>query len=144
METSKPPLKYLFTAMFKDGRVYEQGSDDVSLLAPEEERATRSGYTDVLIMEKESPLVSFVLKGDGHEYGVELRDGHFEIDGVEFRMHEEENLSNFHLVFFRRHRHHILQSRTADREVGHEIAYRFGWQANDPIKKAYQQVMQID
>jgi hypothetical protein len=132
------PLKYLFTAMYEDGSTIEQTLDDRSTIDPEK----RSQFYDVLQMEEQKPLVAFALKGDGHEYGVDLRDGHFEIDGVSFRMHEEDELAGFRLVFYRRHTHDFVISKDSQEETRHDVVYRFGWQCTANGKN-YQRIMQI-
>jgi hypothetical protein len=124
------PLKYLFTAEYKDGSTYEQNAEDVSLTDEK-----RSSFFDI----KQDELVRFTLKGDGHEYAVDLRDGGFSIDGVSFAMHEEA-LADFRLVFFRAHTHHYQMDRT---ELSHDIVYRLGWQCTVNGEN-YQRIMQIN
>lgn len=124
-------LKYLFTVTYKDGSTYEQNSEDRSITEPEK----RSCFFDV----HQDDVATFTLKGDGHSYTVDLRDGHFEVDGVPFAMHEEK-LSNFRLVFFRHHTHGFNQ---AYEELSHEIVYRMGWQCTVDGEN-YQKVMQIN
>lgn len=140
-------LKYLFTATYKNGTVYQQTLEDISKTDPK-----RSCFFDVKIDE----LASFVLKGNGHEYGVDLRDGHFEIDGVQFFMHEDPvkilpnkktflmPLTNFQLIFFRRHTHtfQVAVRENNQKEIGHEIVYRLGWQCT-VAGQNYQQIMQF-
>lgn len=134
------PLKYLFTATFADGSMIVQTPEDKSLIDPEK----RSQFYDVLQMAERQQLISFVLKGEGREYGVDLRDGHFEIDGVAFRMHEDDTLGGFKLIFFRQHTHSFLQTREKDTEVSHDVVYRMGWQTQTFKEENYQRVMQID
>jgi len=129
-------LKYLFTATFADGTVIEQTPEDRSAIDPEK----RSQFFDVLEKEKQTPIVSFVLMGEGREYGVDLRDGHFEVNRLPFRMMEGV-MPEYRLIFFRRHTH--------DFEVGsgsqtrHEVVYRIGWQCTVDGKNL-QRVMEID
>jgi|SRR5665213_344168 len=124
-------LKYLFTAVYKDGTTYVQTPDDRSVIEPDK----RSCFFDV----KQDDVETFTLTGDGHSYLVDLRDGHFEIDGVPFQMHEE-HLSDFRLVFFRRHTHQYQQSTLS--ELSHEMVYRMGWQCTVDGEN-YQEIMQI-
>lgn len=130
------PLKYLFTATYEDGSQLRQLPDDVSTRDPK-----RSAYYDI----DHDKLVSFALVG--HEpathYLVDLRDGHFEVNGVPFRMHEEPNLTVFRLIFFRQHTHHMRVGPAANEELAHQIVYRMGWQCTVDGKN-YQQIMQID
>lgn len=134
---STKPLKYLFTAIYADGSALVQTADDKSYFDPEK----RSQFYDVLCLAEQKQLVAFALKGEGHEYGVDLRDGHFEIDGVSFRMHESE-MYGFELIFFRQHTHSFNQTREKDTEVSHDVVYRIGWKLKG--NQNYQRVMQID
>jgi hypothetical protein len=130
------PLKYLFKATFQDGSVIEQTPDDRSANDPE----NRSQFFDALERSKNTRMTSFLLQGQGHEYAVDLTDGHFEIDGVPFRM-IEGMLPYYEIVFFRRHTHDFVAG--TGQETNHSIVYRLGWQCNDDGKN-YQRVMEID
>lgn len=131
-------LKYIFTAEFKDGTILGQTPEDLSLLEPEK----RSRFYDVCQKEMESPLIRFSLIGDGHTYAVDLTDGHFEIDGLPVRMHEEK-LSGFKLIYFRQHTHSFNVGETSAKEMSHDIVFRMGWQCTVDGRN-YQRVMQID
>lgn len=124
-------LKYLFTCEYNDGTVFEQNEEDRSSQDP-----LKSAFFDI----KHEILVKFTLTGNGHEYSVDLLDGHFEVDGVPFFMYEGE-LQNVRLVFFRRHRHTINTGEME--ELSHIITYRIGWQANEPDGKNVQRIMEI-
>lgn len=138
------PLKYLFQATYKDGTIYKQNLEDKSITEPE----TRSCFYDVNIDE----VQTFFLFNDDHTYSVNLEDGHFEVDGVPFFMHEAhvkelENgrkifmeLKDFRLIFYRQHTHNFNAS--TQQEISHEIVYRFGWQCTVDGKN-YQQIMQL-
>lgn len=128
------PLKYLFTAEYTDGTIYQQTPEDVSVSDPK-----KSCFSDI----DHRKLVKFTLKGEGHSYAVNLRDGHFEVDGVQFFMHEDFDLVAFRLIFFRQHTHTIQQTRFADKELSHEIVYRMGWQTTTVRGENYQRIMQI-
>ena len=127
-------LKYLFTAKYADGTSYIQNPEDISTIEPEK----RSCFFDV----NHEQLVVFVLKGDGHEYLVDLRDGHFEIDG-QLVEKEEKELTNFRLIFFRQHTQSFFVSQIENKPLSHEIEYHFGWQANDIDGKNYQKIVKI-
>ena len=132
------PLKYLFTATFADGSVIEQDANDISKLDPKK----RSMFYDVLAYSEKSPMVSFLLKGNGHEYKVDLQDGHFEIDGISFLMHEDI-LPFYRVVFFRNHTHSFNVGQVKSEEISHDIVYRMGWQSTYRGTN-YQRVMQFD
>ena len=128
-------LKYLFEAKYKDGGVYTQTQEDKSILHEQ-----GSCYTDV----KQDELKTFTLVGAGHSYSVDLEDGHFEVDGVSFFMHEMP-LKNFRLIFWRRHRQSQVV-RLKDHKItgtSEEIVYQIGWQST-LAGKNYQEVMNIE
>lgn len=127
-------LKYLFSVEYKDGSTYAQNPEDRSITEPEK----RSCFFDVALPE----VVRFTLRGDGNEYVVDLRDGHFEINGKSFKMHEDEAMTGFELVFFRRHTHHFLAGAVTTQETSHEIVYRMGWQCKFRGKN-YKEIMHI-
>ena len=153
MQTKKIPLKYLYTVTFKDGRVYQQNQEDTSLTEPDK----RSCFFDIQADVDKLNIATFVLKGDGHEYGVDLRDGHFEIDGKPFFMHDGHlhylptgkavmmPFQNLKLVFFRNHRHQIRADMATgeSRELDHNIIYRMGWEAKASCGHGDERIMQI-
>lgn len=142
------PLKYLFTATFEDGSQIRQTLEDRSELEPEK----RSAFYDVLKRAETTPLVSFALtehERPGTTFSVDLRDGHFEHNGVAFDVsdgldsNEKGTISAWshrQIVFWRRHTHEV---RVADgAELNHSIRYDLGWQANVGGKN-YQRIIHI-
>ena len=125
-------LKYLFNVLYKDGTVYSQNVDDISVTDPK-----RSCFYDVRVED----VMVFELIGENKSVAVDLREGVFEVNGVEFLAHEDSDLTNFRLIFFRKHRHHF---NVALEEKKHEIWYRIGWQANDKDGKNVQRVLVIN
>ena len=144
------PLKYLFTATYADGSSIVQTPDDKSLIDPEK----RSQFYDVLQMAEKKQLTAFVLKGDGREFGVDLTDGHFEIDGVIVHIEGQDgqnvttpgaSAGKFELIFWRQHTHDFLQKIRGNGEpveTKHEVVYRVGWKLKG--NQTYQRVMQVD
>lgn len=130
-------LKYLFTAKFSNGKIYHQNADDRSLWEPDK----RSCFYDVLQMEKEARVLWFELEDAAHRYTVDLTDGHFEVDGIPFRMHEGE-VNNLQLIFFRQHTHSFTVGQAANKEIDHQITYSIGWQTTVEGKNK-KSVMQI-
>lgn len=130
-------LKYLFTAEFNNGELFDQNLEDVSLIDP-----TKSAFYDVLQREKE--LVRFHLFDEENNklFTVDLRDGSFSANGAVFNMHDHlDNLTNeFRLIFFRRVRRHFSQTFT---EMGVDTTYRLGWQCLDKDGKNVQRVMEF-
>jgi hypothetical protein len=121
-------LKYLFGVHYKDGTEFFQTPEDVSTT-----NSLKSAYYDV----RQEDIELFQLNGEGATYLVDLRDGHFEIDGVPFYAQIPPEGSELRLIYFRRHRHHFNIGMD---EVKHEIEYHFGWQTTHEGKN-YQQTL---
>ena len=116
-------LKYYFECHFDDGSIHFQSLDDVSLIDP-----TKSSYYDVLQSNKK--IVMFGFMDDDHTYAVDLIDGHFEIDGIAFKLHDEKDFPSdmeYKLVYFRRHTRTMVMGQT-DSET-HTVVYHLGWEA---------------
>ena len=122
-------MKYLFRVEYKDGEVFNQNPKDMSKQDPK-----RSAYFDI----DQGRIKTFSLIGD-HSFLVDLEDGHFEVNGVSFSMHDEP-FSDFRLIFFRRHRHNF---NLKYQELSHEITYRMGWQCTKDGKN-HQRIMEIE
>src|SRR3990167_2816987 len=100
-------MKYLFEVEYKDGTFFKQNEEDVSLTDPK-----RSAFFDI----KQEEVKRFTLEGNGNTFCVDLTDGHFEVNGVSFFMHDE-SLTYFRLIYFRRHRHQF------NRETREELSH---------------------
>jgi hypothetical protein len=108
-----------------DGTVIQQTPEDVSKVDP-----TKSAYYDVC--QRLSDVVVFGFFNDDHSYLVDLRDGHFEVDGTVINVHTEEDLElmpdqKFELVYFRRHVHVTAVGGEIPVELSHTVAYHLGW-----------------
>ena len=112
-------LKYLFTAVHKDGIIVKQTQDDVS------STMTGSAFSDVHIKE----VSSFTLVGDGNEYTIDLLTGVFSHNGNVIASEESEVIDK-ELIYFRRNFYSLS---TAAGSNNHMIEYHFGWQGKDPI-----------
>ena len=112
-------LKYLFTAVYKDGTVFKQNENDVSYIDPQ-----RSAYYDI----NQDELAAFGIESEKDAIVVDLQDGSFQINGVAFQAHDQL-VDNRRLIFFRRHTH---QFNTELDEIDHAVEYCIGWQGNDP------------
>jgi len=140
--TETKPLKYLFGAVMENGSIFEQTAEDISTQDPQ-----RSAFYDV----NQEALRVFYLSDANHVFLVDLQDGHFEIDGIKFRLHEEGEFDGckFGLEFQRRYwQEHTAEfafdgkdwnptGKTTDVEP-REPAYRLGFsrQAN-PVFMGY-------
>jgi hypothetical protein len=127
------PLKYRFVAEYQTGAPYVQPLDDVSVQEP-----GKSAWYDIRHhpIRPESGLIRFSLLAvePGRLITVDLRDGHFEINGVAFRM-TEGRVEGCRLWFSRRHR----TTFGAGVEPTDYVTYRIGWQAGDQ-----QQILEIE
>lgn len=125
----------LFVATFADGSQIFQTSDDKSLTGG------ANCYSDVIAYEKQSKLISFVIRNEETSFGVDLQDGHFEANGIPFFMHRydhhEKDLTEFRLIWFRTTSHH----QHSDGSVSFGVSYNIGWQANDSNGKNVQRVL---
>ena len=126
-------LKYLFSAKYKDGSIYEQNPEDISITDP-----LRSCYFDL----KQEEIELFELTDKKNYYLVDLSDGHFEINNVPFYLHDKAlPLINMRLIFFRQHTHTLSEG---NKYQSHEIMYRYGWQANDEKGNNIQHIIEIE
>jgi hypothetical protein len=113
-----------FIATFEDGTQIVQNAEDRSETTPD-----RNCYFDVMQRQLTVPLVCFVLFGEGYPtFGVDLRDGHFEVNGVPFFQHMDP-ITGFRVHYFR----NVAQHRTlhADGSVVEsvDLGYSVGWEA---------------
>jgi hypothetical protein len=127
-------LTYLFECLFTDGTTLKQTAEDVSKTDP-----TKSAFFDVV--QRKNDVVSFGINNKQHSYVVDLRDGHFEIDGVPFKVHTELPQENciFRLIYFRRHQ----QNTTLGGKSSHTVVYHIGWQTTVDGKN-YQQTISVE
>jgi hypothetical protein len=127
-------LKYLFSAKYKDGEVYKQNEQDVSLTDEK-----RSCFFDV----KQDEVESFHLHDYDHVYSVYLNDGRFSVDGLPFFMHDTgEGLKDFRLIFYRQHEHDFNVG-GGMKEIDHRIKYCIGWQTNDANGNNIKRIMEV-
>lgn len=139
-----PTLKYLFGAHFTDGTEIFQTEEDTSLHVP-----GRNAYYDLLLHDPDGNVIAhladgvavprpdielFQLTSEGNTYLVDLRDGHFEINGAPFFLGYPP-CDGLLLVFFRRNRKKIKTSFVGGQRksevVGEEVEYHMGWATRD-------------
>jgi len=118
-------LKYLFSAVFRDGSTIDQTQDDVSSLL-----LGKSAFYDVL--QRLDDLDQFYLHGgNGHVVGVSLLNGSFVLNGTPFSVGDEEVTipegTRFRLIYFRRVKHNICIG-SSDVEST-DVEYFLGWHA---------------
>lgn len=126
-------LKYLFIVEYKDGSIYEQNINDISVTDNK-----RSCFFDV----KQDNVNKFHLIGEKNFFAVDLSDGHFEVNNVSFFMHDQGlSLKDFRLIFYRQHEHSFNMG--SKQELSHEINYCIGWQTNDENGNNIKRIMEI-
>lgn len=115
-------LTHLFECHFADESVLIQSPDDISTIDP-----TRSAFYDV--QQRLDEVIVFGVCSADHTFVVDLRDGHFEIDGVPFDVHGDDDLPEgdhkYRLVYFRRNWQTV---NVGTGEQFHEMHYFVGWQ----------------
>jgi hypothetical protein len=126
-------LAYLFTCCLKDGTCIQQTQADVSA-----SDSTRSAFYDVL--QRIDEVETFRLTDGSHTYLVDLRDGHFEVDGVRFNAQSDElpGTAEYRLIYFHRHCHQVVGGQMQ----GDLIEYYIGWQATIDGKN-YKQMISV-
>lgn len=123
-------MKYLFACRFSDGSRYFQRADDVSLTNDK-----KSAFFDVM----DKDIVRFWIDGDGHHIVVDLTDGHFDVDGASFKLHDDEGLKNFRLIYYRR----ITAKFSGTEEVERETEFCIGWQTNGKFGENIKRILMI-
>lgn len=133
----KAPMTWLFVAEFADGSVIKQTQEDRSALRPPDEFGNGGGsaYTDVV---DRPDLVKFTLRqasGRGHSASVDLRDGHFEIAGIAFGVHDKGFAPGAPLRIEYQRECRVIQELGSDGKPTSEKhlidAYRLGWKTTD-------------
>jgi hypothetical protein len=123
-------LKYLFGCKYKN-TIYTQDKADISRID-----SAKSAFFDV----KDEPLEEFWLSNGKDSYSVNLLDGHFEINSVPFKLHEEAGLKNFRVIYFRKHEHDLNSNNEV---LEHRVEYILGWQANNENGENVQRILII-
>lgn len=132
------PLKYLFTAFFKDGTQFVQNPEDKSETIP-----GKSAYTDLCALGIEN-LKAFEIFDGSTRLGVNLETGFFNLNGREFAAHDHgEPLTNFRLIYFRDRWEHQHTNKERGTWYTNEIYFMVGWQANLPNGENIQRVITI-
>lgn len=116
--------QYNYTAFYEDGTTINKSPNDVSFVDQ-----TKSGFFDVLERSKNVKLISFVLYNNDLTWGVDLRDGHFELNGIPFFQHkaQDQNVEDFRLIFYQTSQRHF--DMTSGKDLGGGVlCYTLGWQ----------------
>lgn len=124
------PIKniFLFVANFADGTQFFQDQTDISRID-----STKNQFFDVLEKQKQTKLISFFFipaEGNGNTYAVDLRDGHFEVNGTPFYLHRNElgeHYKDFRLIQCRRVEH-LIDRNSKELIESSIFCYILGWQ----------------
>lgn len=110
---------YKFSVVYKDGSTYTQNDQDVSVKNPE-----YSCFHDVVVDQVQEFTV-----GDSSKYlSVELTNGLFKTQDIDwFKVHNEE-LKDFKLVYFKRN----TLALSDEMASGSSTTYFIGWEAVTP------------
>jgi len=116
---------YKFVATYEDGTVIEMNEDDSSITGQ------GSSFTDVLNKEKESKLISFVITDGQNIAGVDLQDGHFELNGIPFFQHRPDltPYKDFRIIYYRTVRQEVRMT-NLEPISGKILFYCIGWQVD--------------
>ena len=90
---TKCNLKYLYRAVYRDGSVYDQNVEDLSVL-----NNGKTCYTDL----KLEQIRYFTLSNGIHSYTLDLDDGGFSVNGSDKLYMNEAPIHNIKLMHFRR------------------------------------------
>lgn len=145
-----PQLAYLFEAHFLDGSMIQQTQDDRSAIDPER----RSAFYDVA--QRIDEVAYFGIWNDQHRFVVDLRDGHFEVDGVAFFAEPRAHLATsdgkptippggkFRLVYFRDRQQDLHVGANGSMTPGEQrIAFRLGWEYTAPDGRKFEQTIVV-
>jgi len=145
MSTIATTFKYLFVAEYDDGTTYIQSPDDHSINHDPTKEHNPSSFSDV----DHDKLIRFHLiePKEGEQIPictVDLRDGHFEMYGTPFTIHEQfVEPKDLKLIYFRdvRRERTIKATVQEDGTIAEEVSdndyiakYYIGWQAKGDAK----------
>ena len=113
-------LHYVFRCKFRDGTHLFQTPDDVSAVDPK-----RSAFCDVV--QRLAEVQTFSITNGRNTYLVDLRDGHFEVNGVKFYAAPPTG-GTYELVYFRQRTEHFTLGLE---HLASECYHHIGWRSGD-------------
>lgn len=129
-----------FEAEFKDGTTYVEREDDTS-----EDTENKNSFYDVLKRIQDVRQFNIVVEDEDSvtDYTVDLTDGHFEINGVPFTVHDQfYTPEDIELVYWKEVRQEFDQYRNIIRRYVNR--YFIGWKTiNNGGKKGIQHTIAI-
>lgn len=140
MSTTTQPLKYLWTAYYKDGSSLTQPKNDRSKDHDENSDWNPSSYRDI----DQDKLQFFALQDheEEREFGVNLDTGEFYVNGVPFIQHDQNFQPGepLRLIYFREMRKDWIDGVEQEPYVNR---YFIGWQAKDINGKNHQYTLGV-
>lgn len=122
---------YLFSVVYKDGSTYQQNAEDVSV-----KTSDRSCYSDVDV----DSVSEFTVGNTENFISVDLSNGYFKSpDKGWFKVHSEEGLEDFKLVYFKR----VTLALSDEQNPDSSIRYFVGWDARKPDGQRVRCEMQL-
>lgn len=142
-------LKYLFTAEFANGNLFDQNPEDRSTIEPEKKSAFFDVMERIRSGKPDDKLIGFHLVDpiSKNQLSVNLINGLFYFNGFPFNVADEYNhlelgeLTDYEVIYFRKTRQHI-NSETL-KVIRTELTFRLGWKAKDKEGKVVQRVIEI-
>lgn len=140
MSTTQDKLKFLWTAVFKDGQIINQPDDDKYSKHDDEAEWNPSAFRDVQDKGIENVAV-FGLANETEVYAVNLELGQFSVGDQLFSL-EEEPLQKRKLVFFRE----VLQHQVLGQDTGAPYVNRYilGYEGRNSHNKVEKKFIYID
>ena len=134
------PLKYIFTAEFKDGTQYQQSPDDMPRIADR-----GSSFTDIISRLDDIVSFSVIAVADATRFvGVDLLDGSFTISKLPFTSCNPScsalKGTKLDLVYFRQVTRSIV---SGSGEESLHVSYHIGWHTM-VNGRVYQQTVAVD
>src|SRR6188768_3045930 len=93
-------MKYIFEVEFEDGSLYLQNPDDISSF--DKKRSCWFDIESEFLPHKKWKRLT-LYSSDGIDHSI-FSDGHFEVAGLPFRVHEcDHPITNVQMIYHRRH-----------------------------------------
>ncbi len=137
---SQADQTYFFIADFDDGTSYSQGKDDASI-----DTEGKNAFYDIL--QRMEKVIRFSLHNGQHIYTVDLRDGHFEVDGLSFQVHDQFFVpeKKLELIYFKEVRIEVDVNQKEEVQAQRHYVNRYfiGWKTKGKRGKITQHTLAI-
>lgn len=140
MSTTNQPLTYRFSAIYKDGDIYDQPEDDRSILHEGDGEWWPSAFKDV--DQNKLELFQLINENDGVWVTVNMVNGKFNVNGVDFTMNEQDQIvTNLKLIYFREVRRDNIDGVWQEPRI---TKYYVGYEGKDQNGKKVKRLMGLD